>query len=290
MATAPELTWAHTAPSAEEYLALRAACGLTPRSPAGAERALPQSLFIVTARAPGRSTGGATRGARSGGAPAGTDDGKPAAPDAHSASADALDLVAMGRVVGDGGCFFQVVDIMVHPDFQGRGLGVEVMRRIMAYLTEAADETAHINLFAAPKATRLYERFGFARSEPVCIGMDLPRPHESPRPAPGLRAFKELDMRVGTVTGAEEFPEAHTPAYKLTIDFGDHALRSSARITDLYAPEELVGRQVITAVNLGERQIGPFISQCLVLGIEAADGSVVLLEPERPVPPGGRVS
>ena len=107
-----------------------------------------------------------------------------------------------------------------------------------------------------------------------------------------LEAFGVLDMRIGTVLSAAPFPEARKPALKLEIDFGPElgVKRSSAQITLHYAPNELVGRQVVAAVNLGERRIAGFMSQVLVLGGLLRDGDVVLLSPDIPVPNGTRVA
>ena len=104
--------------------------------------------------------------------------------------------------------------------------------------------------------------------------------------------FAALDMRVGTVRSAEPFPEARKPAVKLTIDFGPElgTKRSSAQITKHYTPGQLVGRQVIAAVNLGIRRIAGFESEVLVLGAVPEPGDVVLLAPERMVPDGTRIS
>lgn len=106
-----------------------------------------------------------------------------------------------------------------------------------------------------------------------------------------IEDLERLDVRAGTVVGCEPFVEARTPAYKLWIDFGpDVGTRSSsARITDLYRPEELVGRQVLGVVNLPPRQVGPFSSEVLTLGLYAGDGVVVLVGPERSVPDGSRL-
>ncbi|NID10088.1 tRNA-binding protein [Fibrivirga algicola] len=91
--------------------------------------------------------------------------------------------------------------------------------------------------------------------------------------------FMKVDMRVGTVVAVEPFPEARKPAYKLTIDFGVEigVKRTSAQITTLYQPDTLVGQQVIAVVNFPSKQIGPFMSECLVMGSVAADGTVTLL-------------
>ena len=103
--------------------------------------------------------------------------------------------------------------------------------------------------------------------------------------------FLKVDVRVGTVIEAVEFPEARKPAYKLKIDFGDEigVKRSSAQITVHYEAEELVGRQVAGVVNFPPRQIGPFMSEVLTLGFADDSGDIVLLQPERPVPNGSRM-
>jgi len=104
-------------------------------------------------------------------------------------------------------------------------------------------------------------------------------------------AFQQLDMRVGRIMRAEVNAEARKPAHKLWIDFGPLGEKtSSAQLRDVYPdPQTLVGRLVVAAVNLGDRRIAGFNSQVLVLGLPNADGQVVLLEPERDVPLGGRV-
>src|SRR5262245_311748 len=107
----------------------------------------------------------------------------------------------------------------------------------------------------------------------------------------GYDDFLKVDIRVGTVIEAVEFPEARKPAYKLKIDFGDEIgiKRSSARITVHYRMDELVGRQVAGVVNFPPRQIGPFMSEVLTVGFADASGDIVLLEPERAVPNGSRM-
>jgi tRNA-binding protein len=105
-----------------------------------------------------------------------------------------------------------------------------------------------------------------------------------------LDAFQTLDLRVGRVIRAEPNERARKPSYKLWIDFGPLGeKRSSAQLRALYTPDELVGRLVIAAVNLGERNIAGFASEVLVLGLPNDAGEVVLLSAEREVPLGGRV-
>ncbi len=103
--------------------------------------------------------------------------------------------------------------------------------------------------------------------------------------------FEKVEMRVGRVERAEPFPEARRPAIKLWIDFGPElgVKKSSARITAHYTPASLVGRQVVAVTNFPPRQIGRFMSEVLVLGLPDPDGEIVLLAPDAPVPPGGRV-
>jgi len=106
-----------------------------------------------------------------------------------------------------------------------------------------------------------------------------------------IEEFEALDIRVGTIVAAEPFPEARKPAIKLRIDFGAELgiKRSSAQITKYYTPEEIVGRQVLAVVNFPPRQIGPFISEVLTLGVPDPEGAVVLIRPDLDVPNGGKL-
>ena len=103
--------------------------------------------------------------------------------------------------------------------------------------------------------------------------------------------FEKVELRVGTVKEVRDFPEARKPAYKLVIDFGDEigVRKSSAQITDLYKPETLIGQQVIAVVNFPKKQIGPFMSECLVTGFARGDGAIVLIAPTEEVPNGAKL-
>lgn len=124
----------HEIPGVDEYRALRRASGLSEKSVKAARRGLPRSLFATTIR-------------------------------------DGARLIAMGRVVGDGGCDFSVVDIAVHPDYQRRGLGQQIMQAIMTYLEREAPASAYVALIADDHAPALYEKFGFKATAPKSIGM-----------------------------------------------------------------------------------------------------------------------
>lgn len=101
--------------------------------------------------------------------------------------------------------------------------------------------------------------------------------------------FAKIDMRVGTIISAEVFKEARKPAYKITVDFGELGLRkSSAQITKIYTPEDLIGKQVIGVVNFPGKQIATLISECLIMGIMDGD-AVTLLSPERNVKNGLKI-
>jgi tRNA-binding protein len=102
--------------------------------------------------------------------------------------------------------------------------------------------------------------------------------------------FEKIDLRVGVVVDAAPFPEARRPAIKLSIDFGPIGVkRSSAQITELYRPETLVGRRVIAVVNFPPKQIGPFVSEVLVLGAYNERSEVILLRPDTEVDPGAKI-
>jgi ribosomal protein S18 acetylase RimI-like enzyme len=121
-------------PTVEEYRQLRVVCGLSPKSADAATRGLPNSLFATTIR----------------------DRGK---------------LIGMGRVVGDGGCNYEVVDVAVHPDYQRQGLGHRIMAAVMAWLAEQAPASAYVSLIADHHSPTLYSKFGFEPTAPVSIGM-----------------------------------------------------------------------------------------------------------------------
>jgi len=107
----------------------------------------------------------------------------------------------------------------------------------------------------------------------------------------GWDDFTRVELRVGRVLEAEPFPEARKPAYRLRVDFGPEVgvRRSSAQITDLYAPEALVGRLVVGVVNFPPKQIGPMMSECLVTGFHDEQGRVVLCAPDADVPLGAKL-
>jgi tRNA-binding protein len=119
------------------------------------------------------------------------------------------------------------------------------------------------------------------------------KPDATPEITPEITydTFRQVDIRVGTITHVETFPEARRPAYKLTIDFGQDIgqRRSSAQITKHYTAEQLLGRQVAGVVNFPKKQIGKFMSEVLVLGFPDASGEVVLIAPSQTVPNGGRL-
>lgn len=111
-------------------------------------------------------------------------------------------------------------------------------------------------------------------------------------PEIGFDDFLAVDIRVGTVLSAETFPQARNPSYKLRIDFGAGVgeRKSAAQITALYEPDELVGKQVLAVVNFPPRQIGPSVSEVLILGLANEDGAIALVAPDRALPNGTRLA
>lgn len=102
--------------------------------------------------------------------------------------------------------------------------------------------------------------------------------------------FERIEMRAGTIVAVDDFPKARKPSYRLTIDFGPYGTRrSSAAVRPFYTKEELLGRQVICVVNFPPKQIADFESQVLTLGVMEHGGRIVLLQPDRPAEPGGRI-
>jgi ribosomal protein S18 acetylase RimI-like enzyme len=132
----PSYRLSEQSPAPAEYMALRVAAGLSPKTMEAAERGLPNSLFAVCMR-------------------------------------DGDALIGMGRVIGDGGCNFEIVDIAVHPDYQRQGLGSRIMESLMQYLRNNAPPSAYVCLIADEGAPALYQKFGFEFTAPVSVGMAL---------------------------------------------------------------------------------------------------------------------
>jgi len=103
--------------------------------------------------------------------------------------------------------------------------------------------------------------------------------------------FEQVELRVGTILEVRDFPEARKPAYQLKVDFGEQigVKSSSAQITDLYTKQELIGKRVLAVVNFPPKQIGPFLSECLVTGFENAQSAIVLAIPDGEVPNGSKL-
>ncbi|MGV0939716.1 tRNA-binding protein [Empedobacter sp. ULE_I140] len=102
--------------------------------------------------------------------------------------------------------------------------------------------------------------------------------------------FEKVDMRIGTIISANDFPKARNPTYQLEIDFGPLGIKkSSAQITSLYSKEELIGKQIMAVVNFPKKQIATFMSECLVMGVYGNNNDVILLNPERKVENGSKI-
>lgn len=102
--------------------------------------------------------------------------------------------------------------------------------------------------------------------------------------------FEQIELRVGTIIEASDFPQARNPSYKLKIDFGEFGIKkSSAQITELYTAEELVGKQVLAVLNFPPKQIGPYMSECLTTGVEDEEGRVILLSPDHKAVNGSKL-
>ena len=102
--------------------------------------------------------------------------------------------------------------------------------------------------------------------------------------------FERVELRIGTIVEVEDFPNARKPAYKLTIDFGELGIKkSSAQVAVNYSKADLIGKQILGVVNFPKKQIANFFSEVLVTGIQASDGSIVLVQAERPVPNGEKL-
>ncbi len=102
--------------------------------------------------------------------------------------------------------------------------------------------------------------------------------------------FEKVELRVGTIIKVEEFPEAKKPAYKIEADFGEFGIKkSSARITELYSKEELLGKRIVGVINFSEKQIGPFLSEFLTTGVYREDGTVVLAVPDKEIMNGAKL-
>lgn len=121
------------------------------------------------------------------------------------------------------------------------------------------------------------------------------KPKEEPKPENNTETiswqdFEKLDMRIGTIINANDFPKARNPAYQLEIDFGPLGIKkSSAQITSLYSKEELIGKQIMAVVNFPKKQIATFMSECLVMGVYGNNNDVILLNPERKVENGSKI-
>lgn len=145
----------------------------------------------------------------------------------------------------------------------------------------------NINIKSSQKKTHLFNGLG------LCYRIDNHKKQLNERNLlmATMQEFMNIDIRVGKIIDVQDFPEARKPAYKLKIDFGPEIgiKKSSAQIVDNYSKQDLVGRLVLCVTNFAPRQIGSFMSEVLTLGVPAENGTVVLVEPQRDVPIGGRL-
>lgn len=174
-------------------------------------------------------------------------------------------------------------------NIQANDVLLSVKNRCLGWHSGNADKLLQ---YALHRCVRPKDKSGIVKRTvfiPYDSGVTLPNEHMKTQITFG--DFEKVDIRVGTIVAVEDFPEARKPAYKLNIDFGGDIgiKRSSAQITKHYTKEELVGRQVVGVVNFPPKQIGPFVSETLTLGLPDENGDVVLLSPTSIVPNNGKM-